>query len=84
MLVISSREFREHQKSYFDKVDEGEQIVIQRGDNKSYKLVLVEDDDILMSKEEYYTKLKRALQQVVDGDTHKLTPELRAKLFGGE
>lgn len=82
MLVISSREFREHQKSYFEKVDNGEQVVIQRGKNKSYKLVPVEDDDSLMSKDEFYAKLERSLQQIKEGDTVKLTPKLRAKLFG--
>ena len=31
MLVISSREFRENQKKYFDSVDSGEQVIVQRG-----------------------------------------------------
>jgi len=31
MLVISSREFRQNQKLYFERVDKGEHIIVQRG-----------------------------------------------------
>jgi hypothetical protein len=51
MLVISSKEFRDKQKCYLDKVDEGMEILIQRGKNKSYKIVPVTEDDILTNKE---------------------------------
>ena len=50
MLVVSSREFRDNQKSYLDKVDEGMEILIQRGKNKSYKIISVTDDDIVINK----------------------------------
>jgi hypothetical protein len=40
MLVVSTREFRDKQKSYLDKADEGIEILIQRGKNKSYKVLL--------------------------------------------
>ncbi len=67
MLVISSREFRANQKSYFDKVDEGAQIVIQRGKNKSYKLIPIKEDETLMSEEDFYAKLNRSIQQAKKG-----------------
>lgn len=38
MLIISSREFRQNQRLYFDKADKGEQIIVQRGKDKSYAL----------------------------------------------
>ncbi|ROO15061.1 prevent-host-death protein, partial [Flavobacterium psychrophilum] len=47
MIVISSREFRDHQKKYFDLIDTNEQVIVQRGKNKSYKLVPVLEDDTL-------------------------------------
>jgi antitoxin (DNA-binding transcriptional repressor) of toxin-antitoxin stability system len=50
MLVISSREFRENQKSYLDKVDEGVEILIQRGKNKSYKIVPSTENDTIINK----------------------------------
>jgi len=82
MLVISSREFRANQKTYLDKIDEGAEILIQRGRHKSYKLVPVTEDDTLMSKEEFFAKIDFAIQESEDGKTVKLTPELRKKLFG--
>jgi len=36
MLVISSREFRQNQRLYFDKVDKGENIIVQRGASKDW------------------------------------------------
>lgn len=81
MLVISSREFRANQKTYLDKIDEGAEILIQRGRHKSYKLVPVTEDDTLMSKEEFFAKIDLAIKESEDGKAVKLTPELRKKLF---
>lgn len=67
MLVVSSREFRDKQKSYLDKVDEGIEILIQRGKSRSYKITPVKDDDTLMSKEDFFAKIDRAKQEAKDG-----------------
>lgn len=67
MLVISSREFRDNQKEYFDQVDKGREVLIKRGKNKSYRLVPVTDDDTLMSKEEFLAKIERAMQDAKEG-----------------
>jgi len=72
MLVISSREFRENQKSYLDKVDEGIEILIQRGKNKSYKITPVTEDDTWMSKEEFYAKLDHSTQQAKEGKIYSV------------
>ena len=45
MLVISSREFRNNQAQYFDLVDNREHIIIQRGKDKSYRLLPITEDD---------------------------------------
>lgn len=47
MKIVTSREFRDNQKMYFDMVDKNEQIVVKRK-NRAYKLVPVTDDDILV------------------------------------
>ena len=47
MRVVSSREFRDHQKKYFDMVDNNEQVIVKRK-NRAYKLVPVSDDDTLV------------------------------------
>jgi hypothetical protein len=45
MVIISSREFRDHQKKYFDLVDQNEQIIVQRGKDKAYVIVPLNDAD---------------------------------------
>jgi antitoxin (DNA-binding transcriptional repressor) of toxin-antitoxin stability system len=81
MLVVSSREFREKQKSYLDKVDEGVEVLIQRG-NRSYKILPVRDDDTLMTREEFFAKIDKSLEEVKQGKctTVKSREELRAFL----
>ncbi len=52
MVIISSREFRDHQKKYFDLVDQNEQVIVQRGKDKAYVLIPVNDVDRLSVNEE--------------------------------
>jgi len=47
MKIVTSREFRDNQKKYFDMVDNKEQVVVKRK-NRAYKLVPVSDDDMLV------------------------------------
>jgi antitoxin (DNA-binding transcriptional repressor) of toxin-antitoxin stability system len=72
MLVVSSREFREKQAYYFDRVDDGEEILIQRGKNRAYKIVPVTADDSLLSKEEFFAKLDRSIRQAKEGKVIKM------------
>jgi antitoxin (DNA-binding transcriptional repressor) of toxin-antitoxin stability system len=83
MIIVSTREFRGNQKHYLDRVDNGEQIVIQRNRNKSYKLVPVTKDDTLMTEEEFFAKIDHSLQQAKDGKTtHISDPVEIEKLLG--
>lgn len=47
MKIVTSREFRDNQKKYFDMVDKNQQVIVKRK-NRAYKLVLVTDDDMLV------------------------------------
>ena len=47
MKIITSREFRNNQKKYFEMVDNNEQVVVKRK-NRAYKLVPVTEDDMLV------------------------------------
>ena len=58
----SSREFRQNQKMYFDKADEGVQIIVQRGKDKSYALTPLNEDDIYFNAE-MVKKIKASLVQ---------------------
>ena len=78
MLVISTRELRDKQKSYLDKVDEGVEVLIRRAGNKSP----VTEDDTLMSKEEYYAMLEEGFQSIREGKGKEYSLEDIDKLFG--
>ncbi|MDR3227241.1 MAG: prevent-host-death protein [Prevotellaceae bacterium] len=93
MLIISSKEFRDNQKSYFDRVDNGEQILVQRSKNKSYKIVPVTDNDIVIenpspSKDTYFNipqnveKIKLSMQQAEQGNTISVKEEDLEKYLG--
>ncbi len=67
MLVISSREFRQNQRMYFDKVDEGEQIIVQRGKDKSYALTPIREQDLYFN-EKMLKRIKESLLQAKNGE----------------
>ncbi|MDR0419888.1 MAG: prevent-host-death protein [Prevotellaceae bacterium] len=78
MIIISSAEFRENQKSYFDKVDQGIQILVKRSKQKAYRIVPVSENDILISNPspsndpyflipENIERLQKSLQEAQDG-----------------
>jgi hypothetical protein len=54
MKIVTSREFRDHQKKYFDMVDNKESVIVKRSKNRAYKLVPVTEDDILIEIPEEY------------------------------
>jgi hypothetical protein len=82
MIVISSREFRDNQKKYFDLIDRDEQIIVQRGKNKSYKLVPVEEDETLLTEAEFYAKIDRSIKQAEEGKTTVLSLQEIKTLLG--
>ncbi len=82
MLVISSREFRQNQKLYFEKADKGEQIIVQRGKNKAYALTPVTEDDMYFNNK-MLERLKESIMQVKNGETKTIsTPEEIKDLLG--
>jgi len=72
MLVISSREFRQNQKEYFDRVDQGEHIIVQRGKDKSYALTPVTANDMYFN-EAMIKKLNQSILEVQEGKTTKIS-----------
>ena len=82
MLVISSRELRQNQKMYFEKADNGEQIIIQRGKDKAYALTPVNEADIYFNAE-MVERIKQSIKQVEVGKVKKVTtPEGISSLLG--
>ena len=66
MLIISSREFRQNQRLYFDKADKGENIIVQRGKDKAYALTPVSEDDLYFNGE-MIKKIKKSMKQAENG-----------------
>ncbi len=72
MIVISTREFRDNQKKYFDLADNNEQIIVQRGKSKSYKLVPIIQGETLMSKEAFFEKIDDSIKQFHEGKVKRV------------
>ena len=68
MIVISSREFRDNQKKYFDLIDSNEQVIVQRGKNQSYKLVPIVREETLLTEAEFYAKIEKSIKQAENGN----------------
>ncbi|OQX73009.1 MAG: prevent-host-death protein [Bacteroidetes bacterium 4484_276] len=82
MIIISSREFRQNQRKYFEKADKGEQIIVQRGKDKAYALTPVSEDDIYFNAE-MVKKIKQSIEEIAQGKTKKVsTPEEISELLG--
>jgi PHD/YefM family antitoxin component YafN of YafNO toxin-antitoxin module len=72
MLIISSREFRQNQKMYFERVDKGEQIIVQRGKDKAYALTPVNEDDMYFNAK-MVERIKQSIKEVQEGKVTKVT-----------
>ena len=68
ILEISSRDFRENQKTYFELVDKGDRLVIKRGKNHSYLLMPIEAKDYKIS-DRMELKIKNAIKEAEEGKT---------------
>lgn len=78
MLVISNREFRQNQRLYFDKADEGEQIIVQRGKDKSYALTPIGKHDIYFN-EKMINRIKESLIQASNGEYKEISSSKEIK-----
>ena len=82
MIVISSREFRQNQRVYFEKVDQGEQIIVQRGKNKAYALTPIKDEDIYLNAE-HLERFKQSVREANEGKVTRIeTPNEVKDLLG--
>lgn len=72
MIVISSREFRQNQRIYFEKADNGEQVIVQRGKDKAYSLTPVTENDMYFN-EEMLAKIKRSIEDIKAGKSRTIS-----------
>lgn len=82
MIVISSREFRQNQKKYFERADKGEQVIVQRAKDKAYVLTPISEDDMYFNAE-MVDKIKQSMLEVQQGEVKKVsTPKEISDLLG--
>ena len=72
MLIISSREFRQHQKEYFERVDKGEHIIVQRGKDKAYALTPITENEMYFIAE-MVEKIKQSISEVQKGEVKSVS-----------
>ena len=72
MRIISSREFYDNQKLYFDLADQNEQIIVQRGKDKAYMLIPITESDRLSTNPALINKIKDAERAIREGKTTKI------------
>ncbi|WP_198170314.1 hypothetical protein [Mucilaginibacter arboris] len=66
IVETTSRQFRAHQKDFFDMADKGHDIVIKRGSKQAYVLIPVSADDLYFTPE-MIARIKESQQQIKDG-----------------
>lgn len=71
VIEISSREFREKQKAYFELADKGVQIILKRGRKQAYILTPVYDNDFVITPE-LEKRLEEGRRQYREGKTISL------------
>ena len=82
MYIISSREFREKQKMYLDLVDKNEQVIVQRGRNKAYRLTAITDLDRFVEEPAIKNRFAQSLRQAERGEITSLKKEEINGLLG--
>lgn len=63
MMIISSREFRDQQKKYFDLADQNEQVIVQRGKDKAYVIIPLKDTDRLSVNDQLIQTVQEAEEE---------------------
>ena len=76
MRIISSREFNDNQKLYFDLADQNEQIIVQRGKDKAYMLIPITESDRLSTNPALINKIKDAERAIREGKTTKINDNI--------
>ena len=71
MTTLTMTDFRSNMASSLDRVDAGEFVFINRGRQKIYAIIPIEDDDLAITPE-LATKIEQARQEYKEGKTISL------------
>lgn len=72
MVIVSSREFRDHQKKYLELVDRDEQVIVQRGKDKAYVILPLNDADRLSVNDNLIQAVRDAGAEYSAGKTTRI------------
>ena len=72
MIVISIRDFRSNQCKYLELAAKGESVIITSRKG-GFKIVPVSEDDILVSKKEFFERVDEARRQIAAGRGTKVS-----------
>ena len=81
MVVISSRDFRSNQSKYLGIAASGQAVVLTTRNLGSFKIVPVNEDDTLMTKEEIYQKIDRGMQEIKEGKGYRVKTKEELERF---
>ncbi len=81
MVVISSRDFRANQSKYLGMAANGQGIVLTTRSLGSFKIVPIQEDDTLMTREELYQKIDRGIQEIKEGKGYKVSTKEELERF---
>ncbi len=68
ILEVTSRDFRDKQRAYFELADKGQKVIIRRGKKRAYMLTPITPDDVVISPE-MEIKIEQAMQDLKEGKT---------------
>lgn len=66
IVEVTSRQFREKQKDFFELADNGEKVIIKRGRKQAYALIPISNDDLYFTPQ-MVERIKESIQQVKEG-----------------
>ena len=81
MVVISSRDFRTNQSKYLGMAANGQGVVLTTRSLGSFKIVPINKDDTLMTKQELYQKIDRGIQEIKEGKGYKVGTKAELERF---
>jgi len=75
MEVVSTREFRNNMATYLSYISSGQELILKTRDKGSFVIRKVKEDDTLMSKEEFFAKIKESEKQIERGEYSVMKPD---------
>ena len=81
LIEITSQEFLEKQKIYFDLADKGAKIILKRDRRKSYILTPLKEENIELSPQ-MLLRIEKGLKEIEEGKTKRYSMEELQKKMG--